>query len=51
VAVAACLMSGDLNPDLAQAAKSAGLTLLNKPVRPAKLRSLIRHLLNAGSPS
>lgn len=51
VAVVACLMSGDHNPELAQAAKSAGLTLLNKPVRPAKLRSLIRHLLNAGSPS
>ena len=27
------------------AAQRAGLTLLHKPVRPAKLRSLLRHLL------
>ena len=51
VAMAACLMSGDVNQDLTQTAKLAGLTLLNKPVRPAKLRSLIRHLLSEGSQS
>ena len=42
--IPACLMSGDTDPGLMQAAKRAGLTLLHKPVRPAKLRSLIRRL-------
>lgn len=42
--IPACLMSGDTDPDLMQAARTAGLTLLHKPVRPAKLRSLIRRL-------
>jgi signal transduction histidine kinase len=45
VTVAACLMSGDTGPDLIVAARSAGLPLLHKPVRPAKLRSLMRHLV------
>lgn len=44
-ATPACLMSGDTDPGLIQAAQAAGLTLLHKPVRPAKLRSLLRHLL------
>jgi len=43
--IPACLMSGDTDGGLMQAAKDAGLTLLHKPVRPAKLRSLLRHLL------
>lgn len=42
---AACLMSGDTDPALIQAVQAAGLTLLHKPVRPAKLRSLLRHML------
>ena len=42
--IAACLMSGDTDPFLMTAAKRAGYTLLHKPVRPAKLRSLIRRL-------
>jgi signal transduction histidine kinase len=42
--IPACLMSGDTDPSLMQAAKRAGLVLLHKPVRPAKLRSLIRRL-------
>lgn len=42
--ISACLMSGDTDPNLMQAARDAGLTLLHKPVRPAKLRSLIRRL-------
>jgi signal transduction histidine kinase len=42
--IPACLMSGDTDAQLMQAAKDAGLTLLHKPVRPAKLRSLLRHL-------
>jgi len=43
--IPACLMSGDTDPGVIQAAHTAGLTLLHKPVRPAKLRSLLRHLL------
>jgi len=43
----ACLISGDTDAGLMQAAQSAGLTLLHKPVRPAKLRSLLRHLLTS----
>lgn len=43
--IPACLMSGDTDPGLMQAARQAGLTLLHKPVRPAKLRSLIRRLV------
>lgn len=44
--VPACLMSGDTDPDLMHAAQDANLTLLHKPVRPAKLRSLLRRLLH-----
>lgn len=46
-AVPACVVSGDTDSDLMQAARAASLTLLHKPVRPAKLRSLVRHLANA----
>jgi signal transduction histidine kinase/CheY-like chemotaxis protein len=48
-AVPACLMSGDTDAVLMGAAQAAGLTLLHKPVRPAKLRNLLRRLL-AGQP-
>ena len=51
--IPACLMSGDTDPSLMQAAREAGLTLLHKPVRPAKLRSLLRRLaldVQAGGP-
>jgi signal transduction histidine kinase/CheY-like chemotaxis protein len=41
----ACLVSGDIDPQVLQSVRQAGLTLLNKPVRPAKLRSLIRRLM------
>lgn len=44
-AVPACLISGDIDPALIQIAQQAQLTLLHKPVRPAKLRNLLRHLL------
>lgn len=47
--VQACLMSGDTDPQLQTDAKNAGLTLLHKPVRPAKLRSLLRRLAASGS--
>ena len=46
--VPACLISGDTDPALLLAARQAGLTLLHKPVRPAKLRSLIARLIRPG---
>jgi two-component system, sensor histidine kinase len=46
----ACLLSGDTNPELMQTIRQAGFTLLHKPVRPAKLRNLIRHLAQEGGP-
>jgi len=42
--IPACLISGDTDAILMQAAAAASLTLLQKPVRPAKLRSLLRRL-------
>jgi signal transduction histidine kinase len=42
--VTACLISGNTDVALIQEAKNLGLTLLHKPVRPAKLRSLVRRL-------
>ena len=45
--IAACLISGDTDANVNQQAQAAGLTLLQKPVRPAKLRSLLRHLIRA----
>lgn len=49
--VPACLMSGDTDVTLMTAARVAGLTLLHKPVRPAKLRNLLRHLLAGDQPA
>ena len=46
--IPACLTSGDTDPGLMQQAREAGLNLLHKPVRPAKLRSLIRRLTTRG---
>ncbi len=46
----ACLLSGDTNPELMQSTRLVGLTLLHKPVRPAKLRNLLRHLAQEGGP-
>jgi PAS domain S-box-containing protein len=42
---AACLMTGDTDPQIKKQAQAAGITLLLKPVRPAKLRSLLRRLM------
>jgi len=47
--IAACLISGDTDAIVREQAQAAGLTLLQKPVRPAKLRSLMRHLVQASS--
>jgi signal transduction histidine kinase/ActR/RegA family two-component response regulator len=44
--VPACLISGDTDPALILTAQAMGLTLLHKPVRPAKLRALLRRLLS-----
>jgi two-component system, sensor histidine kinase len=49
--IPACLMSGDTDTDLIQAARDAGLTLLHKPVRPAKLRSFLRRCALAAEAS
>jgi CheY-like chemotaxis protein len=48
--ISACLMSGDTDVQLIQSVKAAGLTLLHKPVRPAKLRSLLRRLAISSAP-
>lgn len=42
--IAACIVSGDRDEAVRDAATEAGLILLPKPVRPAKLRSMMRHL-------
>jgi CheY-like chemotaxis protein len=43
----ACLMSGDTDPELIQACRDAGIPLLHKPVRPAKLRTLMRRMVKS----
>lgn len=43
-AIPACLVSGDTDAEVLQQARAAGLVLLHKPVRPAKLRNLLRRL-------
>jgi len=47
--IAACLISGDTEMDLRQKAQAAGLVLLQKPVPPAKLRSLLRRVVCANN--
>lgn len=49
--IAACVISGDTDARVAQQVQAAGLVLLSKPVRPAKLRGLMRHLLMAVNPA
>ena len=45
------LISGDTSPDLLQLAHSAGHHLMHKPVKPAKLRSLVMYLLGDSKPT
>ena len=45
--IPACLISGDTDPALMALTEQAGLTLLHKPVPPAKLRNLVRRLVSA----
>ena len=41
-----CIMiTGDTSPDILRAIEHAGLHALHKPIKPAQLRSLMRHLL------
>ncbi len=42
----AVLVTGDTDPDRLREAKNSGLPLLHKPVRPAKLRTMIGRLIN-----
>lgn len=43
----ACLVSGDMDERVKHEAQANGLVLLQKPVRPAKLRSLLRHFVQS----
>jgi CheY-like chemotaxis protein len=45
--IASCLVSGNLDPDFLQRAAAQGLGVLAKPVRPAKLRILLRNMLQS----
>jgi signal transduction histidine kinase/ActR/RegA family two-component response regulator len=45
--VAACLISGDTAAAVREQVRAAGLVLLQKPVRPAKLRNVLRHAAQA----
>lgn len=45
--LAACVISGDTDAAVRQQAQLAGLVLLQKPVRPAKLRSVLRSAVRA----
>ena len=47
--IAACVISGDNDALVTQQVQSAGLVLLAKPVRPAKLRGLLRNLVRQQS--
>ena len=49
-ALPACLMSGDTDPELIQTCEDEGLPLLHKPVRPARLRTLLRRLVRHPGP-
>jgi signal transduction histidine kinase/CheY-like chemotaxis protein len=44
-AIPAVVVSGDTAPETIQAISAAGLTVLHKPLRPAKLRALMTHLI------
>ena len=46
-AIPACLISGETHEDLQRLAHEANLALMHKPVRPAKLRALLRRLIEA----
>ncbi len=43
--IAAVLITGDTAPETIQAINASGLPVLHKPLRPAKLRAMLSHLL------
>lgn len=45
--IPAMIITADRSPEVQDAIAAKGLSLLTKPVKPAKLRALIRHLLGA----
>lgn len=47
--VPACLISGDTDADLIRQASEQEVPLLHKPIRPAKLRALLRRLITGPS--
>ncbi|TXT36125.1 MAG: periplasmic sensor hybrid histidine kinase [Comamonadaceae bacterium] len=47
--VPACMISGDTAVEVREQVQAAGLVLLQKPVRPAKLRSVLRQALRGKS--
>lgn len=49
--IAACLITGDPDVSVKNQALEAGLFFMQKPLRPAKLRSLLRNLLKVTAPS
>lgn len=49
-AVPALVITGDTAPDRLREAKESGHPLLHKPVRPAQLRSIMRHLVLRAPP-
>ena len=48
--IPAALITGDTAPSTIQAISASGLQMLHKPVKPAKLRALLTHLLSGGGP-
>ena len=44
--VPAVILTGDTAPETIQALSAGGFTVLHKPVRPARLRALLMHILN-----
>ncbi|MBC7945535.1 MAG: hybrid sensor histidine kinase/response regulator [Burkholderiales bacterium] len=48
--IASVLITGDTAPDRLRETRDSGYQLLHKPVRPAKLRALMSHLLQPGPP-
>lgn len=47
--IAAALLTGDTAPDTIQAIKASRLAVLHKPLKPAKLRAFLSHLLAGGT--
>ncbi len=49
--IAAALLTGDTAPDTIQAIDASHLPVLHKPLKPAKLRAFLSHLLSGGAGS